>query len=710
MERFFYPDSIVILGLSGKEKNLSRLILANLIRWGFSGRIFGVNPRADERHVHGIKMYRQVADLPEVPDLAVALVPARYVPEAVRACGEFGISRMAIPSGGFNEAGAAGRDLASELILLARQYGIRFIGPNGLTIVNTANGLCLPFTPLYPPPKGGMSIITQSGGIGLFLWNLMADQHIGLAKFASIGNKLDLDEVDFLRYFSADPETRVICLYLESITDGRALLEAAGNCGKPVVVYKANTTGAGSRAAMSHTAAISNDDEIMDAACSRAGIIRIDSFHDFISVTKAFSLPPMRGKRIMGMSPAGGFSVIMADLCDKAGFVFADPGESFYQEVSKFGNAGIINVANPLDMGDMYDPQATVDIFHLALHNEHVDGAIYINQWPRMPVGDDIFSRMFHTDLSQETIGAIRSSGKPLGVCLFGPVDTIARIKNNLSIPIFDSLEEMIRTLKIQQEFYQRQDASPCVASRPSGLRRHEAKAWLGQRRGSYGEEMLELLTFYGIPVAASSVTTNADQAVSAAGAIGYPVVAKVISAEALHKSDVGGVITDLNSADQVRAAYAAIEANLASNRPQAVFAGVRVMTMAGPGYDMFVGGRVDQSFGPVVVFGLGGVFVEILGDRELALCPTNQTEVKSKLEKLKSFATLKGARGGKPGDIDAFVDIIVRVATLLTDFPEIREFDLNPVRVFGLGAGAMVLDARLRIGERIGPGGDALV
>ncbi|MCB2173928.1 CoA-binding protein, partial [bacterium] len=441
METFFYPDSIVIFGLSSKDKNVSRLILANLIRWGYRGRIFGVNPRSAERHVNGIKMYHDVRELPEVPDVAVALLPARFIPDVVRACGQHGIRRMAIPSGGFNEARGDGKRLADDLLAAARKYGIRFVGPNGLTIANTENGLCLPFTPLYRPPHGGMSVITQSGGLGLSLWNLIADEHLGLAKFASIGNKLDLDEVDFLNYFARDPDTEVICLYAESLSNGTALVEAAAACAKPVILYKANITGAGSKAAMSHTAAMQNDEDVIDAALERAGVIRIDTFSDFVSVTKAFRLPPMRGNRIMAMSPAGGFSVIMADLCAKAGFAFADPGRTFYEEVATYGNAGIIDVSNPLDMGDMYDPKATADIFHAALHNENVDGAVYVNQWPRMPVGDDIFSKMFHTDLSQETTGAIRSADKPLGVCLFGPSKTVTKIKSNLSIPIFDTPE-----------------------------------------------------------------------------------------------------------------------------------------------------------------------------------------------------------------------------------------------------------------------------
>lgn len=698
MDKFFHPRAIAIVGLSSRENNLSRLILGNLLRWGYKGRIFGVNPRGEDLHVDGIRMYRDVGELPEVPDLAVALLPARFVPGVVRACGRFGIRRMAIPSGGFNEAGAEGKSLADDLMAAAREYGVRFIGPNGLTIVNTANGLCLPFTPLYCPPKGSMSVITQSGGMGLFLWNLMADQNIGLAKFASIGNKLDLGEVDFLQYFANDPETEIICLYVESIVNGRELLAAASECPKPVVVYKANTTGAGSRAAMSHTAAISNDDAITDTAFARAGIIRINSLHEFISVTKAFSLPPMRGDRIMAMSPAGGFAVVMADLCDKAGFTFAEPGEEFYRQVASYGNAGIINVSNPLDMGDMYDPRATAEIFHLALHNDNIDGAIYINQWPRMPVGDDIFSKMFHTDLSQETMGAVRSSGKPLGVCLFGPSDTITRIKNNLSIPIFDSPEEMVRTLKIQQEFHAGKMVPPFVASIPDNIEPDRAGVWVRDHRGIAGEEAAELLACYGIATPASRVVTDVQDALTAAEKIGYPVVLKIADPKVVHKSDVGGVEVDIDSEDALRAAWGRIEAGFSGHYPSTSPQAMRVMAQAPDGVDMFVGGCADASFGPVVVFGYGGIHVEVFADTERALCPTSESEVRTKLAALRSRLLLAGARGSAQADIDAYVDLVVRVACLLADFPEIRELDINPVRVFAAGRGAMALDCRVRI------------
>ena len=240
-------------------------------------------------------MYKEVGDLPEVPDLAVCLIPARFVPESVEKCGKFGITRMAVLSGGFSEFGEEGKKLSDLLLNTARKYGIRFVGPNGLAAANTANGLCLPFIPINPPMRGGMSVITQSGGVGLLLWNLLAEENVGMAKFVSIGNKLDLDETDFLEYLGQDPDTTIICMYLESMSNGHRLIKVAKGIRKPIVVYKSNTTSAGGRAALSHTASLSSDEDIIDAAFEEAGIIRIHNYGDLVAVAKVFSFHPCAG-------------------------------------------------------------------------------------------------------------------------------------------------------------------------------------------------------------------------------------------------------------------------------------------------------------------------------------------------------------------------------------------------------------------------------
>ena len=698
MKKIFYPESIAIWGLSNRDNNIPRLMLENLIRWGYEGRLFGIHPKGDEKHVDGVKMYQNINDLPQVPDLAVFLLPARLIPATLREAGEAGVRRAAILSGGFNETGPEGEKLAEELMAVADEFGIRFVGPNGLTVANTANGLCLPFTPAFKTPSGGMSMITQSGGMGLFLWHLMADENIGLAKFASIGNKLNVSEVDCIRYFGEDPETKVICLYLESITGGRELIKAASEIDKPVIIFKSNTTNAGNKAAMSHTAAISNDEDIIDAAFERAGILRIEEFYDFISAAKAFELPPMMGNRIMVMSPAGGFTVLMADLCEKAGFEFADPGEEFYKEIAEFTNAGVIQLSNPLDLGDIYDPASTASVINLVLHNENVDGAVYVTQNPQMPRNDDVFNKMFKTDISKEVTGAIRSSGKPMAACLYGPSRTINRVKKNVNVPIFNSPESMIRIMKLQQSYYAKRKKPAFTTALPDGIDMDAAKAWVASHPGTHGEETLELLEAFGIPVAANQTAATLDEATRAAQIIGYPVVMKVMSPDAVHKSEAGGVLVGLKDEEAVKKAFATIQANLEAYKAGAQFDGVRIMAMAGDGHDMFVGGNVDESFGPVALFGYGGIYIEVFKDAQTVLCPSNADEITTKINRLKAAQILEGARGKARADIEGYVDLIHRVSHLLAEFPQIKELDLNPVRLLEDGSGVLALDARCRI------------
>lgn len=698
MEKIFYPNSIVIIGLSNKADNIPKLILENLIRWGYTGCIFGMNPSAKDEHVGGIKMYSSIADLPAIPDLAVALIPARYVPNAIEECGRFGIKRMAIPSGGFNETGPAGEKLADLMLEKAEKYGVRFVGPNGVTVANTANGLCLPFVPSYMPTKGDVSFITQSGGVGLMLWNNITDENVGMAKFVSIGNKLDLDEVDFLEYFGDDPETKIIFLYLESIPRGEAFLKAAEKIDKPIIVLKASRTEAGKKAAMSHTAALSNNDDIIDTAFERAGVIRIDNLMEFIAVAKAFNLPPMRGDKVMLMSPAGGIAVMMADFSEKVGFQFADPGQDFYKKLDNFANAGIINLSNPLDMGDIYDPAMYAHTFHSVMHNENVDGAVFVNQWPQMPQGEDVFHKMFHTDLSKEAIGSILSSGKPLGICLLGPGNTILKIKKNLSIPIFNSPDETIRALRKQQLYHAKKSAPAMEFSVPEGIDWQGIQDWLATADGEVGEKGLELVKRAGIPVAESVVTRTPAEAVAAAKQLGYPVVLKVISPDALHKSDAGGVLVNVKNDDGVALGFTTIQSNLSAYNADAQFDGVRVMKMAEEGYDMFIGGNFDASFGPVAFFGFGGTYIELFKDVQSILCPSNRDEIAGKIAKLKTYPMLRGIRGAAAGDIAGYVDVVERLSHILSRFREIKEFDINPLRIMADGSGVIALDARLRI------------
>ncbi len=696
MEKFFYPKSLVLIGLSAKTNNLPRLILENLLRWGYGGRIFGVNPRGDERNVSGVRMYKDVEDLPEVPDLAVCLIPARLAPESVEKCGNIGIRRVAVLSGGFAELGEEGKNLSDLLLRSARAHDMRLVGPNCLATANTANGLCLPFTPACPPARGGMSIISQSGGGGLMLWEILADEHVGMAKFASIGNKLDLNEGDFLEYFGHDPETSIICMHLEGIECGSRLVQIAKKVRKPIVAYKSNTTSAGRRAALSHTASLSSDEDIIDAAFEEAGIIRVYDYGDLVAVAKAFSLPPMGGNRIMVMSPAGGFAVIGADLCEKAGFEFAHPGEEFYEGLSRFANAGVIKFSNPLDMGDIYDPHVVAQATYEVMHNDNVDGAVYIGSKPRMPEGDNIFRYFFQTDLSKEIYGAILSSGKPLGVCLYGPSGHLSALKEQSNYPLFNNPEETVRALFLQKEWYKGRNRTQETGSRNPYFNKEDLRPWVGAHPGVIGEDALELLSTSGIATDVSAIARDTDDAVELARTIGFPLVMKVVSPHALHKTEAGGVMVGIKDEDEVRRCFAQIRRNLHEYKQGARFEGVRIQKMAEEGYDMFIGGKFDRSFGPAVVFGFGGIYVEVFRDIQTCLCPVDADVVKKKVESLKSCAILKGARGGNPADIDAYVDTIARVSWILAEFPEIEELDINPLRLFKDRSGVCALDARM--------------
>ncbi len=697
MDKIFNPESIAIWGLSSKENNIPRLIVENLIRWGFKGRLFGIHPKKPDAHVDGIQIYTQVSDLPIIPDLAVFLLPAKHIPDAIEEAGKFGVRRAAILSGGFNEAGEEGEELAERLMANIKKYDMRFIGPNGLTAANTANGLCLPFLPLFSPPKGGMSIITQSGGVGLFLWNLLADQKVGLAKFASIGNKLDISEIDCIDYLANDPDTKIICIYLESITNGRDFIEAAMKIDKPLVVFKSNTTNAGNKAAMSHTAAISNNEDIIDSAFERAGIIRIDHFSDFISVAKVFQLPKLKGDRLMLMSPAGGFTVMLADLCEKSGFKFADPGQQFFDDIGKYSNSGVITLSNPLDLGDVYNPAGVADVINAAMHNENVDGVVFVTQNPQMPKSDDVFFRMFKTDISKEVTGAVLSSNKPFAACLYGPSTTINKTKKNLNLPVFDSPETMIRVLKHQRFYHAKKEDGPFTTQLPNGINFDASKKWLSDNEGTCGEESLELLESFGIQTAKSVVVKDEIEVLKAAEEIGYPVVMKIVSPDAIHKSEAGGVLVNIQNANEAKEAFATIKKNLFDYKADARFDGIRVMEMAKDGYDMFIGGNVDDSFGPCVFFGFGGIYIEVFTDVQNILAPSNKSEIEEKIKRLKSYKILEGTRGQGRGDIDGYIEMIERVSHLMSSFPEIKELDLNPVRILSDGSGVIALDARIR-------------
>lgn len=453
MEKIFGARSVAIVGVSEKPNNLGRYILQNLIDWRYEGRFYCVNPKGG--HALGHRLYPSISDLPEAVDLAVLIIPAPAVPEVVEECGRKGITRLAIPAGGFEELGGDGVSHRDRLVEAARRHGIRFVGPNCLTVINAHTGLCLPFVPVPPDlPRGGVSIVAQSGGIGLDFLARMKDENTGFAKFVSIGNKTDLDEVDFLAYLGGDPDTRVICMYLEDVERGREFLETARRIDKPILVYKANVEPLARQSARSHTAALANDDAVLDGAFRQAGIIRVQRLADLAGYAKVFSLPPLRGNRVALVSPTGGILVLASDQCARRGFVFPPLPPSLVEDIQARLRAGVISISNPVDLGDVHDAEARVYIVERLLEQDFIDGVIMLliarlSTEQVITGGIHGLRRNIIPDLAE----LVKKHGKPIIFSLMATEEVRARARYMVDIPIFEDAEEAVDAAAVLRDF-----------------------------------------------------------------------------------------------------------------------------------------------------------------------------------------------------------------------------------------------------------------
>jgi len=453
MERIFEAQSVAVVGVSERPGNLGGYILQNLVAWEYGGRIYCVNPKGGEAFGH--RLYTSVSDLPEPVDLGVVIVPAPAVPGIVEECGRRGITRLAIPSGGFEEFAEGGSELRDALVAAARRHGIRFVGPNCLTVINAHTGLCLPFVPIPPDlPRGSVSIIAQSGGIGLDLLARLKDENTGFAKFVSIGNKTDLDEVDYLQYLGRDPATRVICMYLEDVERGRELLETARGIDKPVLLYKANVEPLTRESARSHTAALANDDAVLDGALRQAGIRRVGRLAELAGYAKVFSLPPLRGNRVALVSPTGGILVLASDQCARRGFVFPPLPSSLVADIKEHLRAGVIDITNPVDLGDVHDAEARVYIVDRLMEQDFIDGVIML-LISRMASGE-VSTGGIHglrKNILPDLEALVRKHDKPLVFSLLATGDVRYNARRTVSLPIFDDAEEAVDAAAVLRDF-----------------------------------------------------------------------------------------------------------------------------------------------------------------------------------------------------------------------------------------------------------------
>jgi acetyltransferase len=695
MDKFFYAHSVAVVGVSEDPDNLAQGIVNNLLEFGYQGKIFLVGRRPGA--AFGLPIFPGLEDLPEPVDLAVILTPASSVPGLVAQCGELGISRVVVESGGFSELGAAGRALEDDIRALLKKYRLRLVGPNGLGLVNTEIGLALPFSHMRPKPrKGHLSIIAQSGGVGMHLLAWMAREGLGLNKFLSLGNKLNVGENEALEYLLQDPGTAAIYLYLEGLQDGRELLLRAQGSGKPVFLHHPNVGPETAAIARSHTASLSSDESVLDAACRQGGILRVRSQGEFLVGAKLADQPPVKGSRLAVLSRSGGEAVITAYACRQWGFELPPLSPSLVKLIEERARSGVIRPTNPIDLGDIFDFSVYSEVAGALCRDPEVD-AILINYGP-LGEGERDGAR----EAIREIIATAKEAEKPLAISVVCTLDEEDYLRETLNFPVFHFPGEAVRALAYSR-FFARRAAVRLFETPPPRFQAAEVAASL--KAAPAGTDFLPLpraLAFtaaLGVPTALWQAAADPAAAAAAAARLGWPVVLKLSAPSLVHKTEVGAVLLDLLDEAAVRTGFGRLASLARQHLPPGEPWEVLVMSQAAGGREVLLGARRDRTFGPVVVFGAGGVETEVLEDVSLRVAPISEAEAQAMIAETKAGRILAGVRGLPPGDLKALGRALTALSQVLMQFPQVQEVDLNPVRVFPGQSSVLALDARVRVG-----------
>ncbi len=693
LKELFEPQTIAVIGASRSPGKVGHELVANLINGGFAGRIVPVNPSATE--VLGLPCVADLAKAKIKVDLALVAVPTARVADAIRGAARAGAKAAVVVTAGFKEVGEAGAVLEQEVLKVCQEYGVGLMGPNCIGLINTHHRMNATFASSLPRP-GSISVISQSGALCVAILDWAAARGIGFAKVVSFGNKADLDETDFLQALADDDATKVIAGYLESITDGDAFLREAERAAdkKPVVILKVGTTKAGAKAASSHTGSLAGADMAYGAAFRRTGVIRAEGFEALFDYSLAFATQPLpTGRRVAVITNAGGPGIMAADAIESMDMVMAPLSEATRAKLAE-GLPATAATGNPVDVIGDADPERYFHAFEILQDDPEVD-ALMILATPQ---------NMTQPLALAEGLAARHHGKKPLVTAFLGGrdmQDAIARL-TDLGIPNYDSPSRAVRTLRAMAEYAAWRERPVRVVTRFPVNRRRVERVLTWHRRmgiGQVGEvEAKEILRAYDFRVLPGSLATTADQAVETAARIGYPVVLKISSPEIIHKSDFGGVRVNLSTPEQVRDAFDLMMLRVRRRAPEARIRGAFVEQMGPRGREVILGMTRDPQFGPMLMFGLGGIFVEVMKDVTFHLAPITSQEALQMLKSTRSYALLEGARGQAPVDLDAVAEALQRISQLATDYKEIQELDINPFIVGGLGSPAYVADARMSI------------
>lgn len=693
MHGFFDARSVAVVGVSDRPDNLGHAIVSNLLAFHFEGEVHLVGPRGGT--FRDMPIHSSVLDLPAPVELAVVLAPARAVPGIVEDCGRVGIRRVIIESSGFGEKGGDGDALQGQLRDAAERWGVRFIGPNCLGVMSIHNGLVVPFAPLPDIYRqGGVSVVSQSGGVGIAYLSLLAHEGLGVARFASIGNKLDVDECDLLEFLIDDPLTQIVVMYLEGISDGRRLLDLLRSTNKPVLVQKANRGVLSREIASSHTASLTGDDAVVEAALAQAGAVRFHDGHGLANAVRALSLPPIRGSRLAVISRSGGHAVQVADACERHGFSLATFGPELFALIAQRCRAGVVRLTNPIDLGDVFDFDTYGELVSGVLEQPEVDGVVFLHTYTGP--GEQEPSRRLIGRLAE--LG--RAASKPVAVMVVTDPEEQASLRRANGYPLFSEPTDAIEALALLRDRAGRGPVSPASTGIIMDFQALAPRLAAAKKRGAAVDVALGLVGAAGIDCIPGRLVRSVAEAQSAARTLGLPVAAKLASPALSHKSDLGGVRLGLRTLAEVDRQVRELLDLLADRAPDDPSGGVLIQPMAPRGLDLIIGGRRDPQFGPVVVAGFGGVLVEIMGQVALRVAPIELCEAHAMLRGLPGSALFDGVRGQGPLDIDTAAEAIVRVGALLQAAPVIADLDINPFRIFAAGSGGQALDARVFLGS----------
>ncbi len=701
LSNFFNPKSIAVIGASDEEGTVGWRLFKNLVENGYNGRVYPINIR--KQKILGFKAYQSVEQLPERVDLAVIAVPAKVVPSIVEQCGKVGIDNIIIISAGFKEIGQEGKALEDRIAEIRSRYGMRIIGPNCLGLVRPSINLNATFLRRMPK-AGNIALISQSGALGAAIVDWTIKEDIGLSVFISVGSMLDVDFGDLIDYIGNDPETKSILLYMEGVTDAKKFMKNARKVAKikPIITIKSGRFSESAKAVASHTGSLAGEDNVYDAVFKRVGIVRVEEIQELFNCAEALAKQPLpNGPRLAIITNAGGPGIMAADALlarnGRLAVLSSKTMDTLNKALPSHWSKG-----NPIDLIGDADTERYRVALEACLEDDGIDGILVIYTQSFL---DSV--ELAHTII--DVYSKSKSRSKPLLTSLMGQWEA-HKILNRYGIPTYDTPEQAVKTFMYMYQYKNRLellDGSPepytstttiSITSDKKDRLLSIINNALNEGRAVLNEvEAKEFISCYNIPTVKTLIANDEDSAVKIADMLGYPVVLKILSPDIVHKTDVGGVILDLKNEQEVRYAYREMMRNVKMKRPDARILGVTVQPMVSKrGVEVILGSKNDPIFGPVILFGMGGVGVEIFKDFTLELPPLNSKLARSMIEGTNVYNLLKGYRGMPAADISKLEEVMVSFSQMLIDFPQIREVDMNPIIVHM--DNITVLDARIVI------------